>query len=68
MSLMKLRLKLNTYEIVMRAVEEGVSYGLNRADKHASDPLTEQQRERVQREVEAAVSNALSEVVIMRFE
>jgi hypothetical protein len=52
-------LRLNAYEVVARAVEEGVRYGLNRSRKHQDDPSWEAIEEHVTREV----MNALSEVV-----
>ena len=55
--------RVNLYAIVDRAVEEGVSYGVMRADKHASDPITDAQAERVKEHVEAGVMSALSEVI-----
>lgn len=60
---MKVKPKINTYSVIMRAVEEGISIGINRADKHADDVLTLQQKERVRHHVELEVANALSEVV-----
>ena len=60
---MKVKPKINTYAVVMRAVEEGIDSGLRRADKHADDALTLEQRERVKYHVEVNVAAALSEVV-----
>jgi hypothetical protein len=59
----KVKPKINTYAVIMRAVEEGIGVGLNRADKHADDALTLEQRERVKYHVEVNVAAALSEVV-----
>lgn len=60
---MKVKPQINTYSVIMRAVEEGVGIGLHRADKHADDPLTARQRERVRHQVEIEIANALSEVI-----
>jgi hypothetical protein len=51
--------RVNAYEVVSRAVEEGVAYGYNRAHKHTAQPTEEHLRE----QVEAAVMNALCEVL-----
>ena len=59
----KIRPKINAYAVISESVDSGIAYGLNRADKHASDPLTEAQRERVRYHVEQEVMNALCEVV-----
>jgi len=47
------------YDLLAVAVEEGVARGLRAADKHADDPLTEIQRERVASYVETAVLGAM---------
>lgn len=59
----KLTPKIDTYAVLMRAVEEGIAYGLNRADKHADDPLTIPQRQRIEHQLNVAISNALCDVV-----
>lgn len=59
----KLKPKINTYAVIMRAVEEGIAYGLNRADKHADDPITLQQRQRIEHQLDISISTALSEVI-----
>ena len=59
----KLTPKIDTYAVIMRAVEEGIAYGINRADKHADDPLTIQQRQRIEHQLDISISNALSEVI-----
>jgi ribosomal protein L7Ae-like RNA K-turn-binding protein len=56
---MKQSIEVQLYEIVDRAVEEGVGYGLNRAYKHLENPSRELIAESVAREV----MNALSEVL-----
>ena len=56
--------KLNAYAVISDAVDVGVRLGLRRGDKHADDPLTEQQLERMHEHVEREVMNALSEILI----
>jgi hypothetical protein len=55
----KRNLRLRTYPILCRAVEEGVAYGMMRAFKYADNPT----REHMQEQIEQAVMNALCEVV-----
>lgn len=52
-------LKLRVYEVVSRAVDEGISYGLNRAYKYADNPTREDFEERIR----DAVMSALCDVV-----
>ena len=59
----KAKLKMHVYAIVAEAVEQGIALGVNRADKHADDVLTEPQRERVKEAVHLAVMNELCDVV-----
>jgi len=47
------------YPLLQAGIDEGVATGLRKADKHADDPLTDSQRERVARHIEQAVSDAL---------
>lgn len=51
--------RINTYEVISRAVEEGVTYGFNRAFKHTDAPSNEG----IKDEIERAVLNALCEVL-----
>jgi hypothetical protein len=53
--------KANEYDLMVRAVEEGVAYGLNRAFKHRSDSLTDDQRLAISTAVEEAVMNTICE-------
>lgn len=53
------RVKLDTWAIISRAVEEGVAYGWRRAHKHTDTPT----EDAVTAEIEQAVMSALSEVV-----
>lgn len=61
---MKARLQPNVYRLVAETVEAGIAYGLNRADKHANDPLTPEQRRRV----EQALDDALMGEFVERFQ
>lgn len=51
-------IRANCYDILSRAIEEGVTYGWQRAHKHTDTPSTEQ----VCEEIKQAVMNAISEV------
>jgi hypothetical protein len=53
--------RVNTYAVIADCVEAGISFGLSRVDKHAPNPLTPDQRERVKEHVEREVMNALCE-------
>lgn len=54
----KASVKINAYEVMARAVEEGVSYGTRRAFKHTDTPSLEL----IEQEVQLAVLNSLCEV------
>lgn len=49
------RMKVRTYEVLSRAIEEGVSYGWHRAHKHTDKPdgdaVIEQIRQAVMNEI-----------------
>jgi hypothetical protein len=60
----KRRLSVKMYEIVSRAVEEGVALGVNRAHKYTDTPT----REGIAEEVERAVMESLSDVIDFRKE
>ena len=51
--------KINAYEVISRAVEEGVGYGLMRAYKHTDKPS----KDNIQTEIENAVMSSLCEVL-----
>lgn len=53
------RVSINVYEIISRAVEEGVKYGYNRAYKHTDKP----DHETVKEAIETAVMSSLMEVL-----
>ena len=56
---MLIKPKVKLYNIISRAVEEGVAYGVNRSFKYSDNPL----KEALQENVERQVMNALSEVI-----
>ena len=56
--------KLNAYAVISRAVEEGVTYGYNRAHKHTETPTEDQMVEAIQN----AVMSALCEVMVFNEE
>jgi hypothetical protein len=56
-------LKFNGYNIVTRAVEEGVAYGVNRVFKYAPVPVTEEYIQSQKEQIETAVMNAICEVL-----
>lgn len=53
-------LRVNTYAVVTRAIEEGIGYGWNRAHKHTATP----DEQTIKTEIENAVRNALSEILV----
>ena len=53
-------LKVDTYRVIIKAVEEGIEYGWNRAHKHTDSPTPALVKETI----ENAVMNSLSEVFI----
>jgi hypothetical protein len=54
-------MRAKDYAVLCMAVEQGIAYGLTRADKYAEDALTEAQRERVADQVEKAVMDSVCE-------
>ena len=54
-------LRPDPWKVMEEAVSEGIAYGLNRADKHADDVLTDAQRQRVTTAVYEAVMLEMSE-------
>lgn len=54
-------MRARDYVALVDALESGIAYGLRRADKHADDPLTPKQIERVEREVYEHVLMAICE-------
>jgi hypothetical protein len=53
-------LKIDSYKIIARAVEEGINHGCQRAHKYSGNP----NQELLKREIESAVMNHLSEIII----
>lgn len=53
-------MKPNEWVVLSRAIEEGVSYGWNRAHKHTENPEPQLIRECI----EQAVENSISEVFL----
>lgn len=56
------RVRINTYAVIERAVEEGIEFGWGRAHKHTDTPTPEHVREAVH----IAVMNELSD--LLRFD
>ncbi len=52
-------LKVNVYAVLSECVEQGIACGLRRSDKHADDPLTAEQRARVEEHIDREVMNAI---------
>lgn len=50
-------IKVHTYAIMVRCVEEGVAYGWNHAHKHTDTP----DPDTIKNEIEAAVINSICE-------
>jgi hypothetical protein len=57
------RMRFRAWDIVTRAVEEGLSYGIGRLFKHEDGPFTEAQLRERQDTLVLAIQNALSEVI-----
>ena len=55
----KTEIRFNSYALLERAVEEGVTYGYNRAYKHTSEPS----EETLKGEIADAVMLALREII-----
>ena len=54
-------LRPNPWKVLEDALDAGIAYGVNRADKHADDVLTDAQRQRVTTAVYEAVMLEMSE-------
>lgn len=48
---MKKNLKVNTYEILDRAIENGINCGYRRAHKHTDSPTEDQLKEEIRKAV-----------------
>jgi hypothetical protein len=56
-------MRFRAYDLVTRAVEDGLGYGIGRLFKHEDGPFTEAQlRERIET-LHLAITNALCEVI-----
>lgn len=53
-------MRVRTYAVLARAVEEGIACGLRRARKHVEQPTDEQVAEHVEREVMGAICEVFS--------
>ena len=53
-------LKIDSYKIIARAVEEGIKHGCQRAHKYSDSPS----QELLKSEIESSVMNHLSEIII----
>ncbi|MEC8066439.1 MAG: hypothetical protein VXY59_02720 [Pseudomonadota bacterium] len=52
-------MKLKAYHIIHRAVEEGISYGMQRSHKHTDTPS----KEHIQQEILRSVMNNMDEII-----
>lgn len=52
-------MKFKTYQIIHRAVEEGISYGMQRSHKHTDMPP----KDHIEQEILRSVMNYLSEII-----
>ena len=56
---MKHTIKVHLYALISRAVDEGITYGLNRAYKHTDNP----DRETIIESLDREIMTALCEVI-----
>ena len=52
-------LRLRTYEVVRRAVEEGITHGIRRAHKYAEVPTRDGLQDHIEREVLSALCDVV---------
>lgn len=57
-------MKLKTYHIIHRAVEEGISYGMQRSHKHTDMPS----KDHIEQEILRSVMDYLSEIIDFEYE
>lgn len=57
-------MNLKTYYIIHRAVEEGISYGMQRSHKHTDTPS----KEHIEQEILRSVMDYLSEIIDFEYE
>ena len=60
---MKHPVKIQTYKVISRAVDEGVAYGLRRYNKYSHHAITDSEIDVAAEHVEREVLNALCEVI-----
>ena len=53
-------IRVNAYDVIVRAVDEGVAYGANRAFKHTETPTIEE----IKQAIATAVLSELCEVLM----
>ena len=53
-------IKVNAYEVIAQAVENGISYGYNRAFKHTEIP----EKDDIKEAIYQAVMNDLTEILV----
>ena len=57
------QIRVNVYDVLVRAVEEGVAYGYGRAYKHSENPMPDSPaRDFVQQTITDAVLTSINEV------
>ena len=56
-------MRFRAYDLVTRAVEDGLGYGIGRLFKHEDGPFTEDQLRERQETLIMAIQNALCEVI-----
>lgn len=54
-------MRANEYLLLATCIENGIAAGLRRMDKHATDPLTDDQRARAEEHLEREVMSAICE-------
>lgn len=59
----KRTVKVNLYEIVSRAIEDGIALGINHAYKHSDEPISDAQKEMIKDKVRDAIMIELCEVL-----
>lgn len=57
---MKTNVKIDTYKIISRAIEEGIQYGYRRAHKYVENP----DENHIVDQIYGAIMNELSEILI----
>lgn len=54
------RVRVRVYEVVCRAVEEGIRLGITRAHKHTDEPSRDAIQENIEREVMTSLCEVLA--------